>query len=280
MHSDIGGGYPDHELGDIPLRWMIDRLTRGPGTENGPHVHFYELEKAPKRISATGAAVAPAPDRNQLRSKKKPALALDLSETGEEASDSGVDRVAAAQHESRTRLYRELYRRPLLRLVNQTWPRGDKAELRRDYVINEFQPFQAPIGEMVHWSGLARLGRKVEVLEGGKSVKSSIDYAPPNLVAVLPNILITYLRDGDTLSGHDPKKLAELKALADRIRSASDPDMIVRDVRLVRHVADEKAADGWRVQELDPNSARDCTVVLRQLLRPEVLKLLLKATAD
>ncbi len=27
-HSDVGGGYPDHGLSDIPLLWMVDRATR------------------------------------------------------------------------------------------------------------------------------------------------------------------------------------------------------------------------------------------------------------
>jgi hypothetical protein len=28
VHSDVGGGYLDHELGDITLLWMVDRARR------------------------------------------------------------------------------------------------------------------------------------------------------------------------------------------------------------------------------------------------------------
>ncbi|RDH75682.1 DUF2235 domain-containing protein [Mycolicibacterium moriokaense] len=28
VHSDVGGGYPDHEISDIPLLWMVDRARR------------------------------------------------------------------------------------------------------------------------------------------------------------------------------------------------------------------------------------------------------------
>ncbi|MDR3662663.1 MAG: DUF2235 domain-containing protein [Mycobacterium sp.] len=50
VHSNIGGGYPDHELSDIPLLWMVDR-ARGCG-----------LAFSPGAFSIGTSGSAPVPD--------------------------------------------------------------------------------------------------------------------------------------------------------------------------------------------------------------------------
>lgn len=264
VHSDIGGGYSDHRLGDIVLNWMIERLTRGPGTETEPHVHFYGKPGSPAR---------PASRRRPARMAASPVSGQPVRQLGpivpdEETQPPGVPNGnLAPQNESRTMLYRLLYPWPLLRLIGQTWPRGDRAAIRRRFAVNEFQPFQDPIGEMVHWSALVRLGRSVQITGATSTKAKSIDYAPPNLVAVLPNILMTYVRDGDELCGSQQDVLDAMKRLATEMRQKAAADRDIHEVRIIRHVPDPDDPGRLRVQELDPEIAGDCVAVLGQLLR-------------
>ncbi|WID97470.1 DUF2235 domain-containing protein [Bosea vestrisii] len=263
VHSDIGGGYSDHRLGDIVLNWMIERLTRGPGTEAEPHVHFYgaqgPMPPAPRRKSArvTASSASGASARR-----------LGPIEPDEDTQTPGVtDDNLAPQNESRTTLYRLLYPWPLLRLIGQTWPRGDRAAIRRSFAVNEFQPFQDPIGEMVHWCALVRLGRSVEIAQTASAKDKPSVYAPPNLVAVLPNILMTYVRDGDQLSGSHQDALDGMSQLAADMRRKAAADRDIHEVRVIRHLPDPGAPELLRVRELDPEIAEDCVTVLGQLLR-------------
>lgn len=264
VHSDIGGGYSEHRLGDIVLNWMIERLTRGPGTGDDPHVYFYGKvhgEAPPARESkrtrkSAQTAALPSPRR------------LGPIAPDEETQTPGVpDDNLAPQNESRTALYRLLYPWPLLRLIAQTWPRGDHAAIRHNFAVNEFQPFQDPIGEMVHWSALVRLGRMVEIAHTASAKPKSLVYAPPNLLAVLPNILMTYVRDGDELHGPQQPMLDEMRQLAGEMRGKAAGDRDVHEVRVIRHLPDPDDPELLRVRELDPEIAEDCIAVLGQLLR-------------
>jgi uncharacterized protein (DUF2235 family) len=264
VHSDIGGGYSDHRLGDIVLNWMVERLTRGPGTETEPHVHFYGKSQGP-----TPSAPRRKPARVTAPRASEPSpRRLGPIEPNEETQTPGVpDDYLVSQNESRTGLYRLLYPWPLLRLIGQTWPRGDRAAIRRRFAVNEFQPFQDPIGEMVHWSALVRLGRSVEIAETASAKAKPIDYAPPNLIAALPNILMTYVHDSDELSGPQQDALDGMKCLATEMRQKAAVDRDIHEVRIVRHLADPDNPDLLRVRELDPEITEDCVAVLGQLLR-------------
>ncbi|CAN7143463.1 DUF2235 domain-containing protein [Bosea sp. LjRoot90] len=257
VHSDIGGGYSDHRLGDTALNWMVERLTHGPGTETEPHVHFYgRSQRSTPSASRRKPARVAAPRVSESSPRQ-----LGPIEPG------APDDTPAPQNESRTTLYRLLYPWPLLRLIGQTWPRGDRAAIRRRFAVNEFQPFQDPIGEMVHWSALARLGQSVQIAETTSARAKSIDYAPPNLIAVLPNILMTYVRNGDELSGPQQDALDGMKRLAADMRRKAAADRDIHEVRIVRHLPDPDNPELLRVQELDPEIAEDCVTVLGQLLR-------------
>lgn len=264
VHSDIGGGYSDHRLGDIVLSWMVERLTRGPGTEAEPHVHFYGRSQG-----STPSASRRKPTRVTVSSASgASARRLGPIEPDEAAQTPGVpDDNLAPQNESRTALYRLLYPWPLLRLIGQTWPRGDRAAIRRSFAVNEFQPFQDPIGEMVHWCALVRLGRSVEIAQAASAKDKPFVYAPPNLIAVLPNILMTYVRDGDELSGPQQDALDGMKRLATEMRQMAATDRDVHEVRVIRHLPDPGGPELLRVRELDPEIAEDCVTVLGQLLR-------------
>jgi uncharacterized protein (DUF2235 family) len=252
VHSDIGGGYSDHRLGDIVLDWMIERLTRGPGTETGPHVY---LTGKPD-----GATLKPASPK-QSGTKKGRQLGSIVPNTAKNPAD------LAPQNESRTRFYRLFYPWPLLRLINQAWPRGDRKHIQRDYAVNEFQPFQDPIGEMVHWSALERLGLDVEIAGALPGKALTIRYEPPNLIAVLPNILMTYVGTQDTLAGSHPSDLAQMQAFARKIHQKAAADRNIHQVRVVRHQPGPKPNAPWQVHELVPENAEDCVIVLGQLLR-------------
>lgn len=266
VHSDIGGGYADHRLGDIALHWMIDRLDAGPGTEAGPHVDFNEFARLSPAAAKANDAFAPEMKTFSTTLETKRSRELGPIEPDEQTRTEGLnDDPLAPQNESRTALYRLLYPWPLLRLVNQTWPRGDRDEIQRHHCINEFQPFQAPIAEMVHWSALVRLGRTVEIAEDPARKTQPLLYQPVNLVAVLPNILMTYTSEGDRLKGSAQDELDEMARLASVLRQDRIKDPTIRQVRVVRHVPDP--AKSWRAYELKPELEADCIAVLAQLLR-------------
>lgn len=266
VHSDIGGGYSDHRLGDIALSWMIERLTRGPGTEADPHVYLYGKAQGQTPPRSGRGRVRAAARAEPLHRRLGPI------EPDEEAQAPGVpDDNLAPQNESRSLFYRLLYPWPLLRLIGQTWPRGDRAAIRRSFAVNAFKPFQEPISEMVHWSALARLGRTVEIAESPAVRAQTLVYAPPNLVAALPNILMTYVRKDDQLVGPRQDALDEMRRLAARIHAeAAAPDSGLHQVRVVRHLPEalqDPEKRGIVVRELDPDQPEDCVAVLAQLLR-------------
>lgn len=277
VHSDIGGGYDDHRLGDIPLRWLIDRLERGPGTEAGAHVRFTrfarnggEAGQTNEPIPMETKAAAPLDD---TRAGPRP-LGPVTPDAG--AQETGLpDAPVAPQNESRSWRYHILYPKPLLRLINQTWPAGDQGRLRASYSINAFKPFQAPIGEMLHWSALVRLGREVEIHGAPFFMPSQQIYAPDNLVAVLPNILMTYTGERHRLFGPQQAALDAMRQLAIELHERSRKDVTIRELRVIRHEPDADPAIIWRARELDPAKDADCLAVLRQLLRLHLAGLLI-----
>lgn len=72
VHSDVGGGYPDHGLGDVALRWMADQATRagldvspdaepdGLAPQHESYKSFYRLTRPRARtlLGTEGGAVA------------------------------------------------------------------------------------------------------------------------------------------------------------------------------------------------------------------------------
>ncbi|WP_186416718.1 DUF2235 domain-containing protein [Bosea sp. CS1GBMeth4] len=269
VHSDIGGGYSEHRLGDIALTWMIERLTRGPGTGSDPHVYLHGRPQG---------GTPPGSSRSRVRAataspSEPPHRRLGPIEPDDEVQAPGApDDNLAPQNESRSMFYRLLYPWPLLRLIGQTWPRGDRAAIRRRFAVNAFKPFQEPISEMVHWSALVRLGRTVEAAESPAVRAQALVYAPPNLVAVLPNILMTYARKDDQLVGSQQDALDEMRRLAARLHAeAAAPDSGIHQVRVVRHLPeaspDPEKPGAVKVRELDPDQPEDCVAVLAQLLR-------------
>ena len=273
VHSDVGGGYDDHRLGDIPLRWLIDRLERGPGTEAGAHVRFTTYAR-------DGGETGQTNEPHRMETKAARRLDDMPRPLGPVTSDESVqepglpDIPVAPQNESRSWRYHVLYPKPLLRLINQTWPAGDQARLRATYSINAFKPFQAPIGEMLHWSALVRLGREVEIRGAPFFTPSRQIYAPDNLVAVLPNILMTYTGERHRLFGPQQAALDALRRLAIALSERSDKDVTIRQLRVVRHEPDSDPQQVWRARELDPENDVDCLAVLRQLLRLHLAGLL------
>lgn len=81
VHSDIGGGYPDHALGDVPLRWMANRAREAGldvrddearpdtlATQHESYKSFYRLTRPRERVllnTAGGAAAESAWQRMQ-----------------------------------------------------------------------------------------------------------------------------------------------------------------------------------------------------------------------
>ncbi len=77
-----------------------------------------------------------------------------------------------------------------MRIVNQTVP---DAGMAARYKVNRFMPYQHPIGEMVHWSILERMGQTVSIHDddSGK-LESGVTYRPDNARLILPRIAHTY----------------------------------------------------------------------------------------
>jgi hypothetical protein len=59
VHSDVGGGYPEPDLAEIPLRWMVERATAA-GLEFRPGAFLTSLDGATAEMRCRGERTAPS----------------------------------------------------------------------------------------------------------------------------------------------------------------------------------------------------------------------------
>jgi uncharacterized protein (DUF2235 family) len=183
---------------------------------------------------------------NSLRWMLDRTTALEKVMWSPDADDIRAPADQPAQHDPRTWFYKLATPWPLLRVINQTIPDGAAEK----YVINEFKPYESPIGEMIHWSALDRLGRDVAVNSGDSTRK--MRYEPLNLVWMLPRIALTY-------NANASRKL-ETKALdAYKARLRTRPGDKANTMLVVRPMT----IGGRSVEvELDPAKPAHCDMVL------------------
>ncbi|MCC7275204.1 MAG: DUF2235 domain-containing protein [Alphaproteobacteria bacterium] len=127
VHSDIGGGYPAHELADVTFDWMTGRARR--------YCPSLAFEEPPPPVVADGVL-----------------------------------------HDSlATPIYWRSRRTPMIRTIDRCKVDG---ATRCCFPVE--RPHSKPIGEMLHWTALARLGTTAHG-------PGDAPYAPPNLVAAVAN---------------------------------------------------------------------------------------------
>lgn len=235
-HSDIGGGYDkwnqdEKGLSVIPLTWMLQRLQY--------HV-------------ATKPPIAKIPfDELSVRPNYRARLPFF---TVDELKDGSIKKEVQAlssekQHKPWAAL--SLVGQEKKRIINQI-------QLPRKKIAEQIGkvPFADPIGEMVHVCVLERFNlEKGVTIDKGKVMNflgwfkfwASNRYRPKNLIAVIPYIAATYLRE-------KPIQTPWLEKLK--------PVFTWKEIRVV----------GWDGMPLDPKEPKDVARVFELLPQPEAIR--------
>lgn len=180
-HADIGGGYVkwnqnETGLSHLPLVWMMQRLN-------------YHIA----RTKPLAPAPEVTPDIPTNYSAPLPFFEHDLFDKDYRVTAKIKDIVRADQHKPWA--IASTVRADSRRVINQI-----ALAKSADYQASGRVPHADPIGEMIHISAFERLNQVTKVDKGwlmSKVSATEIAYQPPNLIAVIPYIAATYLKDPD-----------------------------------------------------------------------------------
>lgn len=216
VHADVGGGYVQPSAGE-------------------PDLSLLPLQWMVERLRSRDLVRFNQDDAEHL-------LSRDLT-----------DAALAPQHDSRSTLYRVLFPKPLLRIVDQTIPEARRGS---GYKINQFMAHQRPIRELVHWSTLDRLGKQIEVVSDDLSgVRRTMIYSPLSARLVLPRLIATYRHRANAHPFFDAFVA---------LWSKENPEVAARPLHVVRGERDSQTGL-MRMRELDPNCPSASQLVIDKL---------------